>query len=147
MLIINILILITLIYLIIQSYFDYKYMKVPVIINDIVLIIVIVLYIINENITKSFSIQNISIILITILIFYIMYKFHMYGSGDLKGLIIILFTLQGNLLLLLINMLIANIIMIIFHKIIKNKIIDNKRRVAYFPCLLIGYIFVLIIGG
>lgn len=133
--------IITFIYLCIQSYYDSKYMKVPIFINNIMLIISLILYIINK-----INIEDFIITIFVIIILYILYKFHMYGSGDLKALVIIYLNIRAEIdtaiFLLLCVMLIANIILLIFHKIIKNK----NNRVAYFPCLTIGY-FLIMIGG
>lgn len=131
----------TFIYLCIQSYYDSKYMKVPIFINNIMLIISLILYIIDKTNIEYFIIS-----IFVIIILYIMYKFHMYGSGDLKALVIIYLNIRAEIdtaiFLLLCVIFIANIILIIFHKIIKNK----NNRVAYFPCLTIGY-FLIMIGG
>lgn len=131
----------TFIYLCIQSYYDSKYMKVPIFINNIMLIISLILYIIDK-----INIEYFIISIFVIIILYILYKFHMYGSGDLKALIIIYLNIRAEIdtaiFLLLYVIFIANIILIIFHKIIKNK----NNRVAYFPCLTIGY-FLIMIGG
>ena len=131
----------TFIYLCIQSYYDSKYMKVPIFINNIMLIISLILYIIDKINIKYFIIS-----IFVIIILYILYKLHMYGSGDLKALIIIYLNIRAEIdtaiFLLLCVIFIANIILIIFHKIIKNK----NNRVAYFPCLTIGY-FLIMIGG
>lgn len=133
--------IITFIYLCIQSYYDSKYMKVPIFINNIMLIVSLILYIIDK-----INIEHFIISIFVIIILYIMYKFHMYGSGDLKALVIIYLNIRAEIdtaiFLLLCVMFIANIILIIFHKIIKNK----NNRVAYFPCLTIGY-FLIMIGG
>lgn len=133
--------IITFIYLCIQSYYDSKYMKVPIFINNIMLIVSLILYIIDKTNIEYFIIS-----IFVIIILYIMYKFHMYGSGDLKALVIIYLNIRAEIdtaiFLLLCVMLIANIILLIFHKIIKNK----NNRVAYFPCLTIGY-FLIMIGG
>lgn len=131
----------TFIYLCIQSYYDSKYMKVPIFINNIMLIISLILYIIDK-----INIEYFIISIFVIIILYILYKFHMYGSGDLKALIIIYLNIRAEIdtaiFLLLCVIFIANLILIIFHKIIKNK----NNRVAYFPCLTIGY-FLIMIGG
>lgn len=133
--------IITFIYLCIQSYYDSKYMKVPIFINNIMLIVSLILYIIDK-----INIEYFIISIFVIIILYIMYKFHMYGSGDLKALVIIYLNIRAEIdtaiFLLLCVIFIANIILIIFHKIIKNK----NNRVAYFPCLTIGY-FLIMIGG
>lgn len=133
--------IITFIYLCIQSYYDSKYMKVPIFINNIMLIVSLILYIIDKTNIEYFIIS-----IFVIIILYIMYKFHMYGSGDLKALVIIYLNIRAEIdtaiFLLLCVIFIANIILIIFHKIIKNK----NNRVAYFPCLTIGY-FLIMIGG
>lgn len=133
--------IITFIYLCIQSYYDSKYMKVPIFINNIMLIVSLILYIIDKTNIEYFIIS-----IFVIIILYILYKVHMYGSGDLKALVIIYLNIRAEIdtaiFLLLCVMFIANIILIIFHKIIKNK----NNRVAYFPCLTIGY-FLIMIGG
>lgn len=139
--------IITFIYLGIQSYYDSKYMKVPIFINNIMLIVSLILYGIDFAI-KKITIEYFMISIIVMIVLYIMYKFHMYGSGDLKALVVIYLNIRyiakvkidTAIFLLLCVMFIANIILIIFHKIIKNK----NNRVAYFPCLTIGYFLIMI---
>lgn len=146
--------IITGIYLFVQSYYDLKYMKVPVYINNIMLYITVFLYCIDTLILKL-EIIDIVITITVIIILYIMNKIHMYGSGDFKALEIIFLNLRyitnqhvdNSIFLLLLIMLIANIILIIFHKFITNKEINKQKRVAYFPCLTIGYMITLTLGG
>jgi len=134
------------IYLLIQAIYDIKNQMVLVLYNHFAILISLLgyTYFILKNII---SIQNLLINLFVTLVLLLGYYFKMYGSGDIKAMITLLFAYPylisaypNSLVPFLICIFISNICMLMIYYpkqwITKTKI----KNIAYFPFLLIGFI-------
>ncbi len=138
-----------LIYLGIQSIADIKVKTVNIAFNILMILVMGIWYIINPG----FSSQAALYMLLYIAGIILCEKLHLFGRGDAKALIALLFTYNGNLLLFLLMVFVTNIFFCIYGtiyaKIQKDKgTIDKikEARPPYFPAMFVGHLIIFIIG-
>ena len=148
--------IITTIYLIIQSCFDITTQKVPVVLNNIMLIVNSIFYIISILSLQPLPIlELLQTMTVCIVIIFLSKYAHWYGSGDAKAIIVILFTLRfvsnlypkTDIFMILITLFISNMLFLIFYKIQNKLTSKTDNRHAFFPFLTVGYIVTYLLGS
>ena len=140
--------IVMLIYLGIQSIADIKVKTVNIAFNILMILVMGIWYIISPGLNWETPYMLLCLIGIVLC-----EKFRLFGSGDTKALIALLFTYNGNLLLFLMMILVTNLVFciygFIYTNIQKNKGTINKVKEArppYFPAMFVGHLIISTIG-
>lgn len=138
---------ITCLYLLIQALEDEASCHVYSFLNNITLFIYSIWFIILRYVSNDWSIlltsgiYNSYIIFLTYIVLIVLCcKLKFYGTGDMKGIIVVFLSYGGDIFKLLIMLLMSNLIFVIRYKIMERK--KYKERYPYFLSLFIGYILV-----
>ena len=139
-----------LIYLFIQSIWDIKLKQVPVLYNNIALLLFGVPSICYYLYSALFCHNYIPILYFVGAFFLLFaeYKLHIFGSGDFKAMMVIFFATlfsktsfpNPNLECFFVTIFFADLFMLIIHfkKLFQKQ---KENRVAFFPYLFLGYLF------